>query len=86
MWANATKSFLLNRYSAAEGVQCGGWREAMIEASAILERFDWREGGTVNQVIDFAGVAGALAFSVALALGLEWLSLHGLMRLMPRSR
>jgi hypothetical protein len=37
----------------------------------------------MNRILDFAGVAGAIAFSVALALGMEWLGLRGLMRLMP---
>ena len=37
----------------------------------------------MNYVVDFAGVAGAIGLSVALALGLEWVSLRGLMRLMP---
>lgn len=37
----------------------------------------------MNYVIDFAGVAGAIGLSVALALWLEWATLRGLMRLMP---
>lgn len=37
----------------------------------------------MNQVLNFAGVAGAIAFSMAVAVGLEWLSLRGLMLLMP---
>ncbi|HXW55760.1 MAG TPA: hypothetical protein VEJ67_08440 [Candidatus Cybelea sp.] len=37
----------------------------------------------MNRILDVAGVAGAIAFSMALALGLEWLGLCGLMRLMP---
>jgi hypothetical protein len=37
----------------------------------------------MNEVLNFAGVAGAIAFSMAVAVGLEWLSLRGLMRLMP---
>lgn len=37
----------------------------------------------MNYAIDFAGVAGAIGLSVALALWLEWITLRGLMRLMP---
>ncbi len=37
----------------------------------------------MNQIIDFAGVAGAIVFSMGLALWIEWLSLRGLMHLMP---
>lgn len=37
----------------------------------------------MNYVVDFAGVAGAIGFSVALALWLEWVTLRGLMKLMP---
>lgn len=37
----------------------------------------------MNQLFDFAGVTGAIVFSVALGLYLEWLGLRGLMRLMP---
>ncbi|HUJ33081.1 MAG TPA: hypothetical protein VLY23_17500 [Candidatus Acidoferrum sp.] len=37
----------------------------------------------MEQMIDLAGVAAAIAASMVLALGLEWLSLRGLMRLMP---
>ena len=40
----------------------------------------------MNQLIDFAGVAAAIAISVLLALGLEWLALRGFMRLMPATR
>lgn len=37
----------------------------------------------MNWMIDLAGVGGAIVVSLALALGLEWLSLRGLMLLMP---
>jgi hypothetical protein len=37
----------------------------------------------MENVIDFAGVAGAIVASMGLALWIEWLSLRGLMRLMP---
>lgn len=37
----------------------------------------------MNWMIDLAGVGGAIVASMALALGLEWLSLRGLMLLMP---
>lgn len=37
----------------------------------------------MNYTIDFAGVAGAIGLSVALALWLEWATLRGLMWLMP---
>jgi hypothetical protein len=44
---------------------------------------DDRKELDMNDVIDFAGVAGAIGLSVALALWLEWVTLRGLMRLMP---
>ena len=37
----------------------------------------------MNYFVDFAGVAGAIGLSVALALWLEWVTLRLLMRLMP---
>lgn len=37
----------------------------------------------MGYIIDFAGVAGAIVASMGLALGMEWLSLRGLMLLMP---
>lgn len=37
----------------------------------------------MGNVIDLAGLAGAIVASVALALWMEWLSLRGLMLLMP---
>lgn len=37
----------------------------------------------MNYAIDFAGVAGAIFLSFAVALGLEWVSLVLMMRLMP---
>jgi len=37
----------------------------------------------MEYVIDFAGVAGAIVVSVGLALWMEWVSLRGLMLLMP---
>lgn len=37
----------------------------------------------MKTIMDFTGVAGAIGVSVALALWIEWLSLRGLMRLMP---
>lgn len=37
----------------------------------------------MNQFFDFAGVAGAIMFSVGFGVYLEWLCMRGLMRLMP---
>jgi hypothetical protein len=37
----------------------------------------------MEYVIDLAGVAGAIVISISLALWLEWMTLRGLMRLMP---
>jgi hypothetical protein len=37
----------------------------------------------MEQVINFAGIAGAILGSMALALWIEWISLRGLLRLMP---
>lgn len=37
----------------------------------------------MNQFFDFAGVAGAIVFSIGFGVYLEWLGLRGLMRLMP---
>jgi hypothetical protein len=37
----------------------------------------------MEYIIDFAGVAGAIVASMGLALWIEWVSLRGLMRLMP---
>ena len=37
----------------------------------------------MNQVIDFAGIAGAIGLSIAFGVYLQWLGLRGLMRLMP---
>lgn len=37
----------------------------------------------MSQVVDFAGVGGAILFSIALGVYLEWLAIRGLMRLMP---
>ena len=37
----------------------------------------------MGHIVDFAGVAGVIVASMGLALGIEWLSLRGLMRLMP---
>jgi len=37
----------------------------------------------MEYVLDFAGVAGAIVASMGLALWIEWLSLRGLMLLMP---
>lgn len=37
----------------------------------------------MSYLVDFAGVAGAIGTSVALALWLEWLTLRGLMKFMP---
>ncbi|HLV95055.1 MAG TPA: hypothetical protein VKS44_07670 [Candidatus Acidoferrales bacterium] len=37
----------------------------------------------METILDFTGVASAIGISVALALWIEWLSLRGLMRLMP---
>lgn len=39
----------------------------------------------MDNLTDLAGVGGAIVVSMALALGLEWLSLRGLMLLMPRT-
>jgi hypothetical protein len=41
------------------------------------------EDKTMENGIGFVAVAGAIFFSFAVALGLEWLSLVVLMRLMP---
>jgi hypothetical protein len=41
------------------------------------------EDSTMGYTIDFAGVASAIFVSFAVALGLEWLSLVLMMRLMP---
>jgi hypothetical protein len=38
----------------------------------------------MTNVIQFAGVTAAIVGSMALALWIEWVSLRGLMRLMPR--
>jgi hypothetical protein len=53
------------------------------DAEAQQAAHDDRRELVMNCVIDFAGVAGAIGFSVALALWLEWVTLHALMRLMP---
>jgi hypothetical protein len=37
----------------------------------------------MNQLIDFVGVAAAIAISLGLALLFEWLTLRGFMCLMP---
>jgi hypothetical protein len=37
----------------------------------------------MGHIVDFAGVAGVIVASMGLALGIEWISLRGLMRLMP---
>lgn len=37
----------------------------------------------MKYMIDFAGIAGAIVTSIGLALWIEWLSLRGLMLLMP---
>ncbi|MGA9594326.1 MAG: hypothetical protein WBS18_14595 [Candidatus Acidiferrales bacterium] len=37
----------------------------------------------MQEFIGFTGIASAILASVGLALALEWLSLRGLMRLMP---
>lgn len=37
----------------------------------------------MNGFIEYAAFAGAIIASVGIALGLEWLSLNGLFRLMP---
>ena len=37
----------------------------------------------MDYVIDLVGVAGAIVLSIGLALWLEWMSLRGLMWLMP---
>jgi hypothetical protein len=42
-----------------------------------------REDKTMEYTIDFVGVASAIFASFAVALGLEWLSLVLIMRLMP---
>jgi hypothetical protein len=41
------------------------------------------EGGNMAFLMDFAGLAGAIGVSVALALWIEWVSLRGLLRWMP---
>jgi hypothetical protein len=40
----------------------------------------------MSNFITFAEVTGAILAALALALGFEWLGLHGLMRLMPARR
>jgi len=37
----------------------------------------------MNCMVELAGVGAAIGLSIALALGLEWLTLRGLMLLMP---
>jgi hypothetical protein len=37
----------------------------------------------MDYMIDLAGVGGAIVLSIGLALWLEWMTLRGLMRLMP---
>lgn len=37
----------------------------------------------MSQAVDFAGVGGAIVFSIALGVYVEWLAMRGLMRLMP---
>ena len=37
----------------------------------------------MDYMIDLAGVAAAIVLSIGLALWLEWMTLRGLMRLMP---
>jgi hypothetical protein len=38
----------------------------------------------MENFIEFAGIASAIVASMGLAMGLEWLTLNGLLRLMPR--
>jgi hypothetical protein len=40
----------------------------------------------MNSFIAFAEISGAILAALGLALGLEWLGLSGLMRLMPAGR
>jgi len=40
----------------------------------------------MGHLVDFAGVAVAIVGSMALALWIEWVSLRGLLRLMPARR
>jgi len=40
----------------------------------------------MESIVDLAGVGGAIVVSMVLALGLEWLSLRGLMLLMPPAK
>jgi hypothetical protein len=37
----------------------------------------------MENFIEFAGIASAIVVSMGLAMGLEWLTLNGLLRLMP---
>jgi hypothetical protein len=37
----------------------------------------------MGAIVDFAGVAGAIGVSVALAVWIEWVVLRGLLQLMP---
>ncbi|MGB6979122.1 MAG: hypothetical protein WBD66_07945, partial [Candidatus Acidiferrales bacterium] len=46
-------------------------------------RIRQREEAAMQEFIGFTGIASAILASVGLALALEWLSLRGLMRLMP---
>jgi hypothetical protein len=37
----------------------------------------------MNHIFDVAGITGAIVFSIAFGLYVDWLALRGLMRLMP---
>ena len=39
----------------------------------------------MENTVAFAEIAGAIIGAIGLALGLEWLTLNGLIRLMPRA-
>jgi hypothetical protein len=43
-----------------------------------------KENSAMENFIEFAGIASAIVASMGLAMGLEWLTLNGLLRLMPR--
>lgn len=58
----------------------GGW-------IAGCFRRDWqRRAAMDHMVLNFAGIATTIVFSIALAVYLDWLALRGLMRVMPGRR
>jgi hypothetical protein len=61
--------------------ESGHARASTVSMTSAASAAHWRT--QMNSIIDLAGVGGAIAVSIALAVGLEWLSLRGLMLLMP---